>query len=1275
MSGSVEHRRVPKATVPALAAVLLAGLLPLSPVTAADPQPGRAAGALDGPEPSIIYEEAMAHEGDRIAFEPGGLVETGFTPRVSDRWPVDGGAPTALPGGRATGRQMAASANGSRWTEITVPGTSAAAPDVPASEGGTAAPVDPTRPETPTPTPTPDPATVTPAPSDAPVDAPADEPSPAPADGAALVDPAPDTFDLAAASGLRRQVFGFLPYWEVSGASTRLNYDVLSTIAYFSVGASSNGNLKKKDADGTNTTGWGGWTSAAMTNVINAAHQRGTRVVLTVSVFAWTSGQASVQKAILGSPTARLNLARQAAAAVRDRGADGINLDFEPLASGYADEFTAFLKTVRSELNRIKRGYQLTYDTTGFIGNYPLEASVGAGAADAVFVMGYDYRTSGSGTAGSIDPLSGPKYDLADTVRAYTARIPASRVILGLPWYGRAWSTETDDARSATLPGAKYGYSTAVNYGTVTGLVEKHGRRWDPAEQSPYVAYRRENCTSSYGCVTSWRQVYYDDFGSLKARLGMVNDYGLRGAGVWALGYDGGHPELYRAFAESFLVDKSAPQAGVRILASAQPDEGFVVTWAAKDTSAVVSYDVQVSTDGGAWATWLANTTATSDVWLGRDGTGYAFRVRARDSKGNTGAFNIVSVFDASPALAPGGFGRVVTDGLSYRTGPGTGAASLGSLDSGTIVAVTRGPVSADGYSWYEVTQPIREWNPVTFVERGVWVAASSSTTTHVAAYRAPNATLVNAGMVGLDFATGTPSAVGSGPTAANLRRFSPNGDGSRDVMRLRWTNTVALDTLALKVFRSDGTYVGAVAVGDNGTGARTWDWNGTVGGVRVRDGRYVLQLRGTAGGATYSAPSGRPVTAAQVAAYGVVVDTVPPVVSAASATFGLISPNGDGTRDSTKLTLTATGAARWTARVTSTAGTTVRTVSGTGGNAALTWGGMNDAGTRVPDGRYAIALAALDEAGNPAVRTWSVVVDTVGPAIAPSVSPGRFSPDGDGAADTTVLRWTANEKATGTARIWKGTTLIRSWSVTALTAWSVTWNGRTARGTLVKDGRYTLKVSGRDAAGNARTAAIPVVVDRTVGGLRWSSNLFPQDGDALRPSAALTWRLSRSATTTLRVFDADGTLVRTAWTGRVLASGARGWRWDGRKADGTLVPQGRYTASLTVTSSLGTQELARSVWAAGFAITPSATTVRAGQTLTVRISTVEPLATRPVVTFVQPGRAGVKVTATRLADGTYRATFRVAAGSAGSAGVRVSATDIGGHANTTSIPITIAAS
>ena len=320
-------------------------------------------------------------------------------------------------------------------------------------------------------------------------------------------------------------------------------------------------------------------------------------------------------------------------------------------------------------------------------------------------------------------------------------------------------------------------------------------------EQSPYVVYRRQNCTDAYGCVTSWRQVYYDDGASLKLRLGMVNEYGLRGAGMWALGYDGGHPELYRAVAESFLVDKSAPQAGVKLLSTAQADEGFVVTWAAKDVSRVVSYDVQVSVNGGAWTTWLSGTRATSDVWLGRDGTGYAFRVRARDSKGNTGVFNATSTWDPTPTLAVGGFGRVVTDGLSYRTGPDTSAARLGTLDAGTIVAVTRGPVSQDGATWYEVTQPIREWNPVTFVERGVWVATASSGTTHVTAYRAPNSTRVDAGLVGLDFGARRlrPGHDGRGPGVALLlaerRRLRWMLSGSAGPTPSRWTASCSRST------------------------------------------------------------------------------------------------------------------------------------------------------------------------------------------------------------------------------------------------------------------------------------------------------------------------------------------------------------------------------------------------------------------------------------------------------------------------------------------------
>jgi flagellar hook assembly protein FlgD len=416
-------------------------------------------------------------------------------------------------------------------------------------------------------------------------------------------------------------------------------------------------------------------------------------------------------------------------------------------------------------------------------------------------------------------------------------------------------------------------------------------------------------------------------------------------------------------------------------------------------------------------------------------------------------------------------------------------------------------------------------------------------------------------------------------------------------------------------------------------------------------------------------------VTTAHVAAYAVTVDTAPPVVSAASTTASLMSPNGDGYRDAVRLALATTGASRWTIVITNGAGTAVRSAGGAGSSVSWTWSGAGDGGARVADGRYTATLSGWDVAGNHAGRTFAITVDTTAPSIAARTSAAIFSPNGDGIADATTLSWTANEPATGTARLYRGTTLVRSWTVTNTAAWHVAWNGRNAAGAALADGTYTFRVSVKDAGGNPRTVSIPVVVDRTAGFLAWSQAFFPQDGDAIRPTSTVSWRQTRTATATLSVYDASGALVRHVFTDRSLAAGTRTWTWNGRRADGTLVPQGWYAARLTVTSGLGTLTLQRGVWAAGFTISPSASSVAPGQTLAVIVSTVEPLAAAPRVTFTQPGRAGVTVTATRLADGRYRATFKVAAGTAGPGGIKVTGRDTAGHTNTTSTVIAVRAS
>jgi spore germination protein YaaH/flagellar hook assembly protein FlgD len=1258
--------RASRALAAALAVVVLGGLP--ATATAADPA---AVPAVDlrpyrvspGDEPSQMYLDTIANESREYAFTPGGRVTVGFEPRADDRWPVDGGAPRSLPAGRESGAEMAG-VTADAGSSTPDPGSSGPAP---AAE---TAPVESAPPPA-----TPGASGTVPAPTVEPDSS----PTPIPAEGAAFVVPA-DPAELApAAVGMRRGVYGFLPYWEVADSSTRLDFRIITHLSYFSVGADSKGNLKKRRSNGSLTTGWAGWTSSKMTSIINAAHAKRSRVTLTLSVFAWTSSQAAVQKALLGSAAARGNLARQAVAAVRSRGADGINLDFEPLVSGYEDEFVALVRTIRAELRRVRSGYHLSFDSLGYPGNYPLEGALARGGADAVFVMGYDYRTAGSHYAGSIDPLAGPAYDLVDTVRAYTARVAASKVILGIPYYGRAWSTVSDARNARTQTGAKYGYSSAVNYDSAVRYAAEHGRRYDSREVAAWTAYKRKSCTAAGGCVTTWRQIYYDDASTLKARYDLVNRAGLRGTGIWALGYDGQRRELYQALADKFLHDTTAPQAGIVAFGGgARRDEGFVVRWtAADDWSGIASYDVEVSADGRAWTPWLRATKATSATYLGVDNHGYAFRVRARDGKGNLSGWRVTSVFAADPSLSRGGFLRVTSDTLNMRSAPDTSATRVATASAGDLLAITGGPATADGYTWFEVSGPIETWAPVGDVQTSVWIAARGNGVTNVVAARAPNAALVGAGIRQVGFSGRGSSSLGTSTAAVAARSFSPNKDGSGDTLAIRWNNRSAFDALELRVLRPNGTLLGTRPLAATGDGWQEHAWDGRAGGTMLADGSYVLQLVGTRAGTRYHWPAEAPEQNGIPPRVAVRIDRVPPTLLSATASGTRLSPNADGKYES--MAISGKGSAdtiRWDVvmapRVGSTYGSPVRRIAGTGRSATATWKGTADGGARVPDGTYRVTLRFFDAAGNAATRSWTATVDATPPRLAVSAKPAAFSPDRDGTADTVRLAWSSSEKARGTLRLLRGTTVVRSWAVSG-TSGGLTWNGRDAAGRIVRDGRLAVSLSAADALANGARATSPVVVDRTAGWLRWSpSAFFPQDGDRLSTKATVSVRVARPARLTLRILDASGREVRRPWASRRIDAGTASWRWDGRTGTGAWAPQGRYVAELTAVGSLGTTVLKQAVYAGAFRATPSTTSPRAGTRFSVEFRSVEPLAGAPTATFRQAGRNAVPMKVVRLADGSWRASVAVSSGAPGPAVVSLRARDAGGGLNKATVTVRI---
>lgn len=1091
-------RRTPARAARRLLAVVLA-LLVWAPSTLVPPA-ARAAASQDTaqapasvaadapatPTTSVHYEQAMEHAGDVIDFEPGERVTVPFSPRKGDHWKIDGEPPRALPAGNATGRQLREAPADSIWANGLPPGLAKrdeAAGDQPAA-----------------------------APADATTVAPASYVTSGSGDG-----------EIAAApigpSGLQREVFGFLPYWEVGDSDTTLDWRTLSTVAYFSVGCLSSGYLDKSTSSGSATTGWAGWTSSKMTSIINAAHQNQARVVLTVSCFAWSSSGASRQAALLGSSTARSNLAKAAAAAVRDRGADGINLDFEPIVAGYADEFTALVRQVRAELNKIAPGYQLTFDTTGSIGNQPIVDATAPGGADAVFIMGYDYRTDGASYAGSISPLTGPKYDLTDTVKAYLAKIPPSKVILGVPYYGRAWSTSSDKLNASTLSGAKYGYPSTPTYGDAIGYASSYGRRYDSVEQTPWTAYRKQTCTSTYGCVTAWRELYYDDAASLRLRYDLVNRTDLRGAGIWALGYDGTRTELRNALADKFLSDKTAPVVGVGTLGQTQRDEGFRVSWASWDDSTISGYDVQVSVDGGAWAAWLTGTTLMSSIYPGSDGHTYAFRIRAADVHGNVSAWRSIDLgaLGTPGGITIGGFATVLVDGLRMRAAPSTSDAVMTTLASGDALQVIGGPVSGEGYTWWQVSGPVKQWSPVDLMQVGGWIAAEGNGATNAGPRRPVYATRVDAGITGLQLADG------------GERVITPNGDDVQDTLRIEWTNQVTFDSLALRIYRIDGTFVGARALAGTGAGGHAYNWDGRLGGDLLPTGAYVVQLQGERGSTAYSAPSASPVSAEQVARFGVAIGPAAP-----TAVVGIANPTSPTRSTTLTWTFTFGGTAKWLsagdiARGGTATGCTLGAPVASGNSWIVTVSGCSAGTVSVGIKARTVVDAVSNWGPRAAVTAPTVLIDRSAPTTgAPKVT----LRSGLGLASTSTstgllaqLGWSASDPGGSGITTYE---IQRSRDGDAFLPLASGVTSPTLAVSLAPGHSYRFRVRARDRAGNVGAWVAGATVraylpQETSSGLSWKG----------------TWRTGESAHYSGladRFATAAGASVTYAFTGRAVA-------------------------------------------------------------------------------------------------------------------------------------------
>ena len=347
-----------------------------------------------------------------------------------------------------------------------------------------------------------------------------------------------------------RDVFGFFSPSARAYMLDVADYSVLSTVAFFSIEARADGHLNTTASDGSANSEWAAWNSSWMGEVIAKAHAAGAEVVLSIRRFAWSSPDAATTVALLENADARATIAAEIADAVVDRGADGANLDFEPIPLAVKDEYVTFVRQVRAALDARQAGLQLTFDATGGIHGYDVTALTAPGAADAVFIMGYPFNGSFSERAGATSPLAGPGYDLTDSLNRFLNMTSADKIILGVPYYGYEWSTETKYRHSIVRPpSADYGTSRSRRIVEAIPLGKLHGVRWDSEQQVPWTRWRYRACAD---CPTTWRQLYYENRRSLGLKYDLVNGRDLRGVGFWAWGFEGDRPGLYGLLREKF---------------------------------------------------------------------------------------------------------------------------------------------------------------------------------------------------------------------------------------------------------------------------------------------------------------------------------------------------------------------------------------------------------------------------------------------------------------------------------------------------------------------------------------------------------------------------------------------------------------------------------------------------------------------------------------------------------------------------------------------------
>jgi spore germination protein YaaH len=322
---------------------------------------------------------------------------------------------------------------------------------------------------------------------------------------------------------LGNKVFGWHPYWASSGAYQSYDYTILTHISWFSY-----------ETD-TLTGGYktiNGWDQ---TPVIDYAHARGVKVVLTVTNFG-----SAANKAILRDTLKQVKMFQTLVTLLKSRNGDGVNFDLETVGAAYRLKLVDFMKRAVRIIKGALPGSEISMATPAVDWNGSWDLQSLSEICDYLIVMGYDYFWSSSPTAGPVAPLAGESYNVTRTVDTYLAAgVPASKLLLGIPWYGYNWPVNSLNRKATAI-----GVATAVTSVVAESLSANYGKLFDQTTKVPWFGYKDAS--------NVFHQIWYDDLMSYGYKFELVKSRKMAGIGIWALSYENGKKELWGGIQSSF---------------------------------------------------------------------------------------------------------------------------------------------------------------------------------------------------------------------------------------------------------------------------------------------------------------------------------------------------------------------------------------------------------------------------------------------------------------------------------------------------------------------------------------------------------------------------------------------------------------------------------------------------------------------------------------------------------------------------------------------------